>query len=54
MKYKIVVQAHTETTAKELNGGVIGTKEHVTSILERLGFTVDYIHVMPGEAEKGR
>ena len=47
MKYKVIVQAHTICTAEEANGGVIGAKEHIASILERLGMTVDYINVIP-------
>ena len=47
MKYKVIVQAHTICTAEESNGGVIGAKEHIASILERLGMTVDYINVIP-------
>lgn len=47
MRYKLIVQAHTDTMEEELDGGVIGAKEHLAGILERLGMTVDYINVMP-------
>ena len=51
MKYKFIVQAQTECTEEELDGGIIGAKEHLAGILERLGFTVDHINVMPGDKE---
>lgn len=46
MNYKMIIQAHTPFSTEENNGGVIGAKEHVASIFERLGFTVDYIDVV--------
>lgn len=52
MKYRFIVQAHTDCTEAELTDGVIGAKEHLAGILERLGMTVDYINVMPEGEEK--
>ena len=47
MKYKILVQAHLECKEND----IIGAKEGIAEIFERIGCGVDYINVMPGEGK---
>jgi hypothetical protein len=47
MTYKIIVQAHLECKENE----IIGAKEGIAEIFERIGCGVDYINVMPGEVK---
>ena len=48
MNYKIIVQAHLECKENE----IIGAKEGIAEIFERIGCGVDYINVMPGKGEE--
>lgn len=45
MNYKIIVQANLECKENE----IIGAKEGIAGIFERIGCVVDFINVMPGE-----
>lgn len=45
MKYKFIVQAHLECKENE----IIGAKEGIAEIFERIGCTVDFINVMPAK-----